>query len=148
VNSRVIDDILAGIELVEGLLSHLTAAKQVAEQGGDLTPDQRSALDAANAVRKNRLLAAIDARIGPDDSLPAVTNDPLADDKDKVAVLAAEVARLRDANQALANQLAAEQAGVTAVGTPGVIAEGEDVANGGPNVDPAELPPAPGPIEP
>jgi hypothetical protein len=32
VNSRVIDDILAGIELVEGLLSHLTAAKQVAEQ--------------------------------------------------------------------------------------------------------------------
>jgi hypothetical protein len=34
-------------------------------------------LDAANAVRKNRLLAAIDAKIGPDDSLPAVTNDPL-----------------------------------------------------------------------
>jgi hypothetical protein len=139
VSSRVIDDILTGIELFQGLLSHLMAAKQVAEQGGDLTPDQRAALDAANGVRKNRLLAAIDARIGPDDSLPAAANDPLADDKDKVSVLAAEVARLRDANQALANQLAAEQASVPAAGTPGVIAEGADAAGGDD---------MPGPIEP
>lgn len=62
----MLDEILLGLEIVARIVGSLTAAKDRAERGMDLTPDQRRALDAVLALKASELLDAIDARIGPD----------------------------------------------------------------------------------
>lgn len=70
----IFDEILAAIEIYDKLSATLTAAQARAAAGGsgELTPDERAALDAANELKKNQLLASIAARVGPDTDAPAV----------------------------------------------------------------------------
>jgi len=64
----IFDEILAAIEIFDKLSATLAAARARAAAGGsgELTPAERAALDAANELRKNQLLASIDSRVGPD----------------------------------------------------------------------------------
>ena len=70
----ILDEILAGIEIFDRLSATLAAAQARAAAGGsgELTPDERAALDAANELKKNQLLASIAARVGLDTDAPAV----------------------------------------------------------------------------
>ena len=70
----ILDEILAGIEIFDRLSATLAAAQARAAQGGsgELTPDERAALDVANDARTRRLIASIDAKVGPDTDAPAV----------------------------------------------------------------------------
>jgi hypothetical protein len=61
--------------------------------------------------------------------LPA--DDPAPEASELAKAREAEIARLRDENQKLADRLAAEQAAIP----PAATGEPEDAANGGPNVD-------------
>ena len=79
----ILDEILAGIEIFDRLSATLAAAQARAAAGGsgELTLDERAALDAANELRKNQLLASIDARVGPDtDDLPPAVGDSAANE--------------------------------------------------------------------
>lgn len=59
-------EIALAITAIVSLLADLSAANQRAAAGQDMTAADRAALDAANTVKANRLIADIDARIGPD----------------------------------------------------------------------------------
>ncbi len=69
----MIDEILAGIEIVGKIFDHLTAAKAQAQSGLPITPEQRAAVQAANDLRVANLTAEIDARIGPAKPTPTLT---------------------------------------------------------------------------
>lgn len=78
----IFDEILAAIEIFDKLSATLDAARARAAAGGspELTPDERAALDAANELRKNKLLASIDARVGPDPADAPAVGDSAANE--------------------------------------------------------------------
>lgn len=65
--SAIASGILAAIEIYSALSASLSAAAaRVHQDGGELTPEERAAVDAANDLARNRLLGDIAARVGPD----------------------------------------------------------------------------------
>ena len=79
----IFDEILAAIEIFDKLSATLAAAQARAAAGGsgELTPDERAALDAANELRKNQLLASIAARVGPDTADAPAVGDSFQNEK-------------------------------------------------------------------
>jgi hypothetical protein len=114
-------------ELPEETLARLDDVKmrqaaEEAEWAADLTPAADGTAATPSAVDAAAAEAALSAT---------------------VRELSAALQRVKDDNQRLADQLAAEQAK-----TPAVTGEPEDVANGGPGLFPEDVPPAPEPAGP
>src|SRR5204863_10190637 len=107
--------------------------------------DAKLDADLAAAGIVSELAALVPAAVAPG-SMPLTTPPAAETEADALAATvreqAAELQRVRDENQRLANQLAAAQAGTPAAGA---AEPGEDVANGGPTLFPGETPPPPEP---
>lgn len=77
----ILDGILTAIEIFDALSSRLAIAAARVQQGGELTPEDRAAIDAANGLARDRLLGAIAQRVGPDPADAPAIGDSLQNEK-------------------------------------------------------------------
>jgi hypothetical protein len=161
---------VSSVAQAEQLIERLLDRKRTLEQASTdrAMADARLDADLAAAGLASELAALVPPAVAPGsmptaNPAPADTGETAADALSAtVRELSDALQRVKDDNQRLADQLAAEQAK-----TPAVTGESEDVANGGPNAEPFDpdlfadgssrdsikhlgehLPPPPGPAGP